>query len=111
MTVLTVNSVTRAGLNLTATLTAAGNSGDSWAGTGQEILAVANGSESSITVTLAYQRTFDGATPSNKTVSVAAGKTLLIGPFPQILYNDTNQRVNVTYSSASSVTVAVFRLG
>lgn len=113
MAVLSVNAVSRAGLNLTAALAAAGVSGDSWPNTGAEYLAIMNGSGSSITVTLAYAATavFDGATPTNKTVAVAAGKLLLIGPFPQVLYNDTNQRVTVTYSAVSDVTVAIFRLG
>ena len=111
MATLTVTPVTRSGYNLTDALTAAGASGDSWANNGTELLAVKNAGMSAITVTLAYAGTFDGATPTNKTVSVGAGKTYLIGPFPQSLYNDANQRANVTYSSATDVTVAVFRLG
>lgn len=111
MAVLTVNVVSRSGLNLTDALAAAGASGDSWANTGTEVLAVRNASLASVTVTLAYAATFDGAAPANKTVSVGAGKTTLIGPFPQTLHNDANQRVSVTYSSSTDVTVAAFRLG
>ena len=111
MAVLTVTPVTRSGYNLTDALTAAGVSGDSWACNGVELLVVKNASASSVTVTLTYAGTFDGATPTNKTVVVGAGKTYLIGPFAQSLYNDANQRANVTYSAVTDVTVAVFRLG
>ena len=111
MATLTVNAVTRSGLNLTDALTAAGVSGDQWANTGTECLVVYNGSGSSITVTLTYTNTFDGASPANKTVAVGAGKMYVVGPFPQEYYNSAAQLAGVTYSSVTSVTVAVVRLG
>jgi len=111
MAVLTVRVATRESLVLTDALAAAGASGDSWANTGQEYLAVQNGSGSAVTVTLVYRNTFDSQTPANRTVSVGAGDLVLIGPFPQALYNDANQRASVTYSAASSVSVAAIRMG
>ena len=111
MAVLTVQNATRESLVLTDALVAAGVSGDSWGNTGTEYLAVNNGAGSSITVTLVYQRQFDEQTASNRTVVVAAGKLTLIGPFPQHLYNASNQRASVTYSSVTSVTVAAIRMG
>ena len=111
MAVLTVQNISRAGLDVTAALAAADSEGDSWGNTGTEYLAVNNGSGSSITVTLAYQKQFDGASATNRTVAVAAGRLALIGPFPQHLYNASNQRASVTYSSVTSVTVAAVRMG
>lgn len=111
MATLTVTPVTRAGFNLTDALTAAGVSGDQWANNGTEILAIYNGSGSSITVTLTYVGTADGQAITAKTVTVGAGKIYLAGPFPQSLYNTAAQLAGVTYSSVTSVTVAVFRVG
>jgi hypothetical protein len=111
MAVLTVTPVTQDGYDLTAALTAAAAGGDSWPNRGTEYLAVVNGGGSSITVTLVYTTEFDDETPTNRTVAVAAGKTVLIGPLPQWLYNNASNRASVTYSGVTSVTVAVFSLG
>ena len=110
MAVLTVQAVTRAGLNLTDALVAASAGGDSFANNGLEVLAVVNAGGSSVTVTLPYVATADGQTITSRTVVVGAGKTALIGPFPQALYNDANNRVAVTYSGVTSVSVAALRL-
>jgi hypothetical protein len=39
------------------------------------------------TVSLTIQKTVDGVTPAVKTVSIAAGATKKIGPFPTDVYN------------------------
>jgi len=54
---------------------------------------------------------FDGTTPASPTLSIPAGHTMEIGPFPPALYNDANGAANVTYSQVASVTVLVRQLG
>ena len=109
---LTVNTTTRAGTDQAATLVSADAAGNYWPTTGAEWLVVTNGGGSAITVSLVIQQKVDTVTPAARTVSVPAGKTYIIGPFPSA-YNDNNNpaRMNVTYSAVTTVTVGVFTLG
>lgn len=109
-TTRSVNTISRAGISLTGLAAAADAAGDNFANTGNEFLYVNNGSGSSVTVTLVAQQTVDGQALTNKTVAVAAGVAKLIGPFPKGIYNDTNDRMNVTWSSATDVTIAAIKL-
>jgi len=43
------------------------------------------------------------------TVTVTAGEDRLIGVFDTARFNDSNGRVNVTYSAVTSVTIAVIK--
>jgi hypothetical protein len=94
-------------------LQAAAAGGDSWANTGVEFLVVKNGDVGSHTLTFAIQQALDGNTPSGKQVVVAAGKTIIIGPFSGQLYNDqaSPPQIRITYDAVTSVTVGVFKLG
>lgn len=107
MAVLSSQSIVRAGLS-PAYASAAGG-GDSFANTGKEFLHVKNDDASSKTVTIVTQSTVDGLSVSDRTVTVPAGESRMIGPFQTAIYNDDNSRVNVTYSAVTSVTVAVFK--
>ena len=72
---------------------------------------VKNGSGSSITLTLNYGTggTIDGQTLANRTVTIVAGDTIIVGPFPTVLYQDSTGNVSVTYSAVTSVTVLVIQ--
>jgi hypothetical protein len=109
---LTPVAVSRAGDNFTANAVAATGGGDSWANTGSEIFVINNGGGSPITLTLVDGPggTIDGQVLPNRTVSVLAAKTFVIGPFQTNIYNDANGLMNVTYSAVTSVTVRVYRL-
>lgn len=111
MAQLTINVISRAGLDLTALAVAAGAGGDKIASTGAEFLAVVNGAGTPVTVTLVMQATLDGQAPTNRTVSVTNAHTAVIGPFPTGIYNDAQGNTNITYSSTTTVTVCAFRLG
>ncbi len=109
MATLTVATVTRAGVDVVgaaATVTV----GDEWANTGYEFLEVKNGSGAPITVTLDIKTAPDGLAVTDPTVSVGAGVTKIIGPFPPGIYNDeTTGRAKATCSSVTSVTVKVLK--
>lgn len=90
---------------------ATGNTFDN--STGDVYLFIVNAGASPITVTVAEQRTCNfghAATDAEYTVSNAgmdAFKTL--GPFDVLRFNNSSRLVSVTYSSATSVTVAAVR--
>lgn len=109
---LSITTVSRSGVDEAASLVAADAGGNYWNTTGVQWLAAKNGSGAPITISLTIQQTVDGQTPPARTVSVPAGKTYYIGPFPSA-YNDANApaRANVTYSGVTSLTVGVFQLG
>lgn len=72
-------------------------------------LRVKNGSGSPMTVTLAFPGTtsYGVANPSRTSASIAAGGEVVIGPIPQSAVDTNTGVASVTYSSATSVTVAV----
>jgi hypothetical protein len=103
-------SITRAGLEVTAILEPI-RSTIFWLNNGCEYLILRNASASSVTLTLDYQAQYNRDDPSGRTVIVGAGKTAILGPFPQVLYNDSSQRASVICSATSSITAAVVRTG
>lgn len=108
----TVHQVNHPGYDMTANAVAAdGVNGDKWLNSGGQLVAINNGSGSAITVTLNYTTQFDGATPANKTLTIPAGHTAIVGPFSQAYYNDANGYASISYSSAASVTILVFQQG
>lgn len=108
MAVLTVQQVVRAGLG--PVFAAAAGGGDEFVNTGVEYLEVINGSGADITVTIVTPNTVDGLAVTDRAVVVTAGERRKIGPFPTSIYNNSNSKVNVTYSSATSVTVGLFKV-
>lgn len=108
MAVLTVTPVTRAGVDVAGV--AADVAGDEWANTGKEIVEVKNGSGVSITVTLDVKATLDGNAVTDPTVTITAGQTKAIGPFPRGVFNDANDRAKITYSAVTSVTTKVLQV-
>lgn len=109
MALLTVSSFDRAGLNLTDTSVAAAGGGDNFDNDGNTFLFISNGSGAGITLTVDVAATLDGLAVTDRAVSVGAGKSLLLGPFPPAFYNDGNNRVNLTYSAVTSVKVLPLR--
>lgn len=111
---LPVSAPSVAGVNLNPA--AASSGGDAILNTrGDVFLYVTNGGGSSINVTLAAVQTtrpadgtFPASTFGNQVVAVPNGQSRLIGPIPPA-FNDANGKVQVTYSSVTSVTVAAFR--
>lgn len=103
-------------LDVIAGLAAATGGGDSFFMTGRDLLVVNNASGAPITVTIS---TVVAAVPDNfgvtnaahdKTFSVAAGKTAILGPFSRFRFADANGNAQVTYSGVTSLTVGVLRV-
>jgi len=105
MATLTVQHPSRSANAITQPAAEAG--GDVFPNTGKELLLIKNGSASPITLTIATPATVDGLAVSDRTVAIPAGETHLLGPFPTSYYNNASGQVALTYSDATSVTVAV----
>lgn len=80
---------------------------DKYLNHGTEKLYINNGSGAGITVTINSQQPCDQGFDHDGTVSVAAGQTKILAPLSAARYNDVDGYVNITYSSATSVTVGV----
>lgn len=109
VTTLTVQDIARSGL--TPALAAANTDGSYVPNNGRVFLQVKNAAGSSITVTVASQKTILGLAVADVTVTVPATTgDKMIGPFPPDVFNDAQGQITVTFSAVSSVTVAAFRL-
>lgn len=108
MATLTVGTIVRTG---TATaLVAAAGGGDQFANDGNTYFEVNNGGGSPITVAFVVQRTVDGLAVTNPGGSVTNGTRKRFGPFKTGIFNNANDRVEVTYSDVTSVTVEAVKL-
>lgn len=111
MALLSTQSITRAGLS--ATLGAATGGGDTFLADRETMLRVKNTSGASITVTVVTPRTdqVGNAVADNTFTVPATTGDVLAGPFPAEIYNDPTTGVaSITYSAATSVTVAAVKL-
>lgn len=110
MATLTVQEVTRAGVALMTAAAAAG--GDKFAPSNLTWLRVVNGGAGAITVTIVTPNTLISDVPiADVSVSVGAGATREIGPFPyEHFANSADGLADITYSGVASVTIGAFRL-
>ncbi len=97
---LTVQDVSRAGLNLTAAKTTVVVANDYYfPNDGRTKLFVDNIAATDNVVTIETPGTVDGAAVADKTVTMATLQKYLIGPFPQDWYNNSAGNVHVTFSA------------
>lgn len=84
--------------------------GNDFANDGKTVMVVENGSGGSLTVTLSLPAGPKTANEAiTKTLAVADGKEAHFGPFQLSLYNQSNGRVNVDWSTGTSVTAAIIQ--
>jgi hypothetical protein len=110
MATLTTQEIRRTGAAITPVAAAGG--GDSFTPGADTFLLVVNGSGGAITVTVATPReAFPDVAVADVAVSVPAGTTRYIGPFPAEHFAQADDGLaDITYSGATSVTVAAVRL-
>jgi hypothetical protein len=102
---------------LTATYNSAAGGGDQFVNDGMIVLHIKNTDASEHTVTVTAQNTsetlpgYGTVTKANASVAVPAttGERFL-GPFPKRAFNDANGMCQITYTSATGMTVAVLRV-
>lgn len=108
MALLAYQQVGITGLN--PTYANAGASGDQVVPNPNGFLHVKNGSGASINVTVVVPGTEYGQNRADVVVAVSAAGAKMIGPFPTDLQDASTGQISVTYSSATSVTVAAVRV-
>ncbi len=110
MAVLTIQTVTRAGVGPTYQACAGG--GDEFRPDETTFLHVKNGSGGALTVTIAATATvLPNLTVGNVAVSVPASGERMIGPFPaQFFANSADGNADITYSGVTSLTVAAVKV-
>ena len=108
MAVLTVQSVSRTGLEATYASCAAG--GDTFVNSGYELIHIKNGHSGAQTVTVVTPATSYGLAIADVAVEVTAGEERFIGPFPPAVFNGASDTVSLTYSGVTSLTIAVVKL-
>ena len=115
MAELTVEDIVEAGLN--ATYNAADVAGDAALNNnGDVMLHVKNADASSTTVTIAAQKAstskdgFGTVSKANAVVAVPASGDRFIGPFPREAFNDAANKLVISYSSVTALTIAVLKV-
>lgn len=88
----------------------ANSGGDSFAWGNLNVILINNGSDASITVTFDVTATDYGQPVEDVEITVAAGEIYAMASFPAGEYADASGNVDLTYSSATDVTVAVLSL-
>ena len=113
MAVLTVQQISRAGIDPALVAAAAG--GDAFPNAGRAFLRVKNAHATvARTVTVASQLPAgaipQGAAKADVAVAVPALSERWIGPFDPASFNDANGRVVVTYDTEADLTVGAYAL-
>ena len=78
--------------------------------TGRTMFHVKNGSGGEVTVTAACQKPCNYGYTHDAAVAVPAGEERIIGPFSTYRFNDSSNKVQVSYSGVTSVTVCAYDL-
>ena len=81
------------------------SSGDYFNNNGNTLLFIYNQSGASITVTIDSPKKCSQGHYHDKSIVIGAGGSAYIGVFPVYQFNDVNGRVNISYTSATSVYV------
>jgi hypothetical protein len=111
-TALTVTTTAKTGVVQPAMVAVDAANGNSFVNTGREVIEINNGGGSPITVTFVTTLTYQGYAIADQTVSVTNGTVKLCGPFDTALFNDTtDSTIGIDYSSGTSVTARVTKLG
>jgi hypothetical protein len=105
---LTVQSVSLTGLTPTYGTTAAG--GDAFVNSGRDFIHIKNGHTSSQTVTINSQGACSQGFDHDVAVVVPNAQERMIGPFPKDRFNDSLDKVQLTYSGVTALTIAIVRL-
>ncbi len=109
MAELTVQQVSRTGLEATYAAATPILLTDEFNNDGRTFFHVKNGAIDCV-ITVAVAKTVDGMAVTPRTVTCTANEERFIGPFPTDIYNDADGHVNVTYDDVTNVTVAAIRL-
>jgi hypothetical protein len=110
--ILLAPQLTNRAAGLEPTLTVVIAEGISFANSRDDLFfVVTNAGIASATLTIPTPLTVDGKAVADATITVGAGKTLYVGPFPPAVYNQATGLVHVDSSNNTDVSIAVLRPG
>lgn len=111
MAKLTVLDCSREGAVLgLAGAAAASAGGDEWPNTGREVLIVTNTDADPHDVSVAVQAEPDGKEVTERLVTVAAGTSKVLGPYPVNEYSDSDGLGQITYSAVTGMKVQAVKI-
>lgn len=105
MVQLDISRFDRDGLDVS--FTSANSGGDKFKNTGRQFVVVDETNGSSRDLTFKTQNTVDGQDVNDRTVTVGANATALIGPFPTDIYNNSDDYLEITYSAVTGLNIAI----
>lgn len=112
MAAITPQQITEAGV-AAVSFTAAAGGGDTITHSDNLMVVVKNDHTASITVTVGEQVTgtiadnrYGDLSKADATLAVGAGNIGIFGPFKRSAFKDTSGNINLTYSAATSLTIA-----
>ena len=108
MATLAVQVSTLSGLTPSYGACAAG--GDEFPNSGKEVIHVKNAHTSPWTVTVNSQANCNQGFDHDAAVAVPNGQERIIGPFPKSRFDDTANKVQLTYSGVTALTIAVVQV-
>ena len=107
MAEITVQQISLSGLVPTAG-TAAGASGDTVLNNGRMYIEVEDTGTTAPTVTITSQVDCNQGETHNIEVDIASGSKAKIGPFPPNRFNNSDNMIEVSYSSETDVIISAF---
>ena len=112
MATITAAKIIEAGV--TSSLSTCAAAGDEFSNSGVEFIRISNGHASATyTVTVTAQTTsyinpvYGKLTKSNASIAVSAGASAFLGPFKQKPWNDSDNKVQLTYILGTSGSTAI----
>ncbi len=107
---LTLRTVDISGLDDSSIYESAAAGGDAFVNDGRTIIHIKNGDASGMTLTMDTPGTYRGVNLANPTVSVGATSNYFVGAFDPRIFNDTNGKVQLTYSAVTSLTITALQI-
>ncbi len=111
MATLTVQEIVRSGNGLDPAYAAAAAGGDEFVNEGkQTFVHFLNANVATRTVTIETPKTVAGLALAELSVVVPATGEAMVGPFPADTFNDSDGKVQMTYSTEVDLTIAVIKI-
>jgi len=98
-------------LGITPSLEAAAAGGDEFVNSGRDFIHIKNGDAAAMDVTIDSQVDCNQGVDHDIVVNIpATSGEKFIGPFPKSRFNDPGNKVQISYSAVTSVTIGIVRL-
>jgi len=107
---LSVEEISRNGIDPSEDITATSSGGDEFENNEQQFVEFINGDSTETIVTFIIQQSIDEQQSDNRDVIIPALSRILVGPFPKDVYNDGSGLVQMIYSKTTLLSVKAYKL-